>query len=109
MHWYGYVVTKCMVIKQVDQEKQNNVDDPTSDRYPVGLQEEWRVSSVELRWVARDGYKHELDKCQESTCHRSDANRGTSHQRAYRWQVRGFAVSTKLSWRTLHKSDGLPT
>lgn len=57
-----------MIVEQVDTEKKHDVDQPASNRHPIGPYEEWGPGSIELRDISRDCDEEKLHKSQERAC-----------------------------------------
>ena len=62
MDRHRYVVAKRVVIKHVDSEKEDNVDEPSSYRNTVRPEEERRPRRVKLREIPSNGDEQELDE-----------------------------------------------
>lgn len=68
MNRYRNIITKGVVVEQVNTEEKHNVDQPTPNRHPVRSYEERGPSSIELRDISRDCDEEKLHKSQERPC-----------------------------------------
>lgn len=59
------IVAESVVVKDIDAEEEDDIDNPATNRDLVRRQKERRPGDVELRNVARDSHEEELHKCKE--------------------------------------------
>lgn len=64
----GDVITKGVVVEQVDAEKEHDIDQPAPNGHLVRSYEEWRPGSIKLRDISRDRDEKKLHKSQERPC-----------------------------------------
>ena len=60
MYWYRDIVTKSVVVKNIDSEKEDDIRQPCYQRYRTRLQEERRVRGGELGWPGEQSGDEEL-------------------------------------------------
>jgi hypothetical protein len=65
MHGNRNIITKGVVVEQVDAEEEHNVDEPAPNWHLIWSDKEWGSGGVELRNISRDSDEEKLHKSQE--------------------------------------------
>jgi len=65
MHRDRNIITKGVIVEQINTEEQHYVDQPAPNRHSVGFYEERGPGAVELRDVPSDSDEEKLHKSQE--------------------------------------------